>query len=174
LPVPTDLERLYQEHRQGLFTLALAITRNEHRAEDAVHEAFVRMFRREGRGMNDPAAYAYSAVRNAAIDQVRRDSRRKDKQGSIFDVGETSGIESKSSNGEAGPVDTALDNEKRAAVVKALDQLSEAQRDVIVMKIYGQLTFDQIGEALGEQLSTVASRYRRGLGRLKDELRKWQ
>lgn len=170
----TDLEALYKEHRQGLFTLALAITRSEDRAEDAVHEAFVRLFRREGRGMNDPAAYAYSAVRNAAIDQVRRDSRRRDKQGSIFDVGESSGIEPRQGNGLAGPAESALDAERQQAVQEALERLSDAQREVIVMKIYGQLTFEQIGEALGEGLSTVASRYRRGLARLGDHLQKWQ
>lgn len=170
----TDLEALYKEHRQGLYTLALAITRNEHRAEDAVHEAFVRMFRRSGGTMNDPAAYVFSSVRNAAIDQVRRDGRRKDRQGSIFDVGESDGVEPRDDRGPAGPAAAALDAERQAAVAEALERLSEPQREVIVMKIYGRLTFEQIGEALGERLSTVASRYRRGLGRLEEMLGKWQ
>jgi RNA polymerase sigma-70 factor (ECF subfamily) len=172
--VATDLEALYKEHRQALFTLALAITRNEYRAEDAVHEAFVRMFRRDGGTMNDPAAYVFSSVRNAAIDQVRRDGRRKDKQGSIFDVGESDGIEPRDDRGATGPAETVLDRERQRAVAEALERLSEPQREVIVMKVYGRLTFEQIGEALGERLSTVASRYRRGLGRLEDYLRKWQ
>ena len=37
------LEQLYREHRQSMFTCALAITRNAPWAEDAVHEAFIRL-----------------------------------------------------------------------------------------------------------------------------------
>ncbi len=76
------LRELYALHRQGLFTLALSITRRRERAEDAVHEAFVKLCAPlHGRGEQDeptpvrptdPVAYAYRMVRHAAIDQVRR------------------------------------------------------------------------------------------------------
>jgi DNA-directed RNA polymerase specialized sigma24 family protein len=41
------------------------------------------------------------------------------------------------------------------------------------MKVYGGLTFEQIGSVLGAPLSTVASRYRRGLAKLEDRLSRW-
>ena len=68
------LGSIYSGHRQGLFTLALSITRNRHQAEDAVHEAFVRLCRRP-HSADEPTAYVYRAVRNAAIDQTRKRAR---------------------------------------------------------------------------------------------------
>src|SRR4051795_7972904 len=72
-----DLEDIYARHRQGLFTLALSITRCAARAEDAVHDAFVRLCRRRsvsapvnGTGtasQPDPVAYVFASVRNAAV-----------------------------------------------------------------------------------------------------------
>src|SRR3954464_10297105 len=77
-----DLEDIYARHRQGLFTLALSITRCAARAEDAVHDAFVRLCRRRfvawwfsatGTARQpDPVAYVFASVRNAAVDLVRR------------------------------------------------------------------------------------------------------
>ena len=66
------LERIYREHRQGLFTLALAITRCPQSAEDAVHDAFVRLWRSRLRPGGDPVAYVFASVRNAALDVLRR------------------------------------------------------------------------------------------------------
>ena len=48
--------------------------------------------------------------------------------------------------------------------------LPDAQRETIVMKLYGNLTFDQIAQASDEPLSTVSSRYRRGLAALKESM----
>ena len=68
-----DLERVYRTHRQGLFTLALAITRDADAAEDAVQSAFERMVRSPGAPPADLAAYAFAAVRNAArVHSARR------------------------------------------------------------------------------------------------------
>ena len=68
-----ELERLYRECGQQLFTCALAITCSPSRAEDAVHDAFCRLLRGQaatGTEAADLKAYAFRAVRNAAIDDT--------------------------------------------------------------------------------------------------------
>ena len=60
------LERIYWDHRQGLYTLALAITRRPERAEDAVQDAFARLWTASRRPTGDPVPYVFAAVRNAA------------------------------------------------------------------------------------------------------------
>ena len=60
------LETVYEEHRQGLFTLALAITGSREDAEDAVHDTFARLCRLQANCPADPAPYVFAAVRNAA------------------------------------------------------------------------------------------------------------
>ncbi len=56
--------------------------------------------------------------------------------------------------------------ERQASIEAALQQLPGDQREVIVMKIWGTLTFSQIAEALNIPLNTAASRYRYAIAHL--------
>lgn len=158
------LESLYRQHRQGLFTLALAVTRRPDLAEDAIQEAFVRMFARPA-DQKDPVAYVFGAVRNAAVDQLRRQGRCTDVvQASLFNghVPGPAGVEE--------PPARLARAELDECVRQAVDGLSNAQREAVVLKIYGGLTFAQIAEVLGEPMPTVASRYRRALDTLHEQV----
>ena len=154
-----DLAQLYARHRQGLFTAALSITGCAARAEDAVQEAFARMCRSIRNDIDDPSAYVFAAVRRAAIDQRRKLAARDNvSRASIFGA-------------EAPSVDSnALDAERQNSVADAIGQLPDDMREVIVLRIYGELSFAQIAQVMDEPIQTVASRYRRGLGRLRERL----
>jgi RNA polymerase sigma-70 factor, ECF subfamily len=156
--VAETLEQVYGRHRQGLFTVALSITRCAARAEDAVHDAFVRMCRNSaGEGKGDLVAYAYAAVRNAAIDQRRR-MKAQPKMDSIF-------------NGDHDAAERgAIEAEREAVVAAAIQDLPEEQREAVVLRIYAQLTFAQIAQVVDAPLQTVATRYRRSLERLRERL----
>ncbi len=153
------IEHVYWDHRQGLYTLALAITRCPGRAEDAVQEVFARLWSRRERVAGDLVAYIFAAVRNAAIDQVRRGTRgRPLVPASIF-------------NGlPADPAEVALTEEEHRRVREAVESLPRPQREAIVMRTYAGLTFRQMAEVLDEPLQTVASRYRRALNRIAQRL----
>ena len=154
-----SLERIYRRHRQGLYTLSLSITRCPSRAEDAVQEAFARLWQSGARPSGDPVAYVFAAVRNAAVDQLRHRGPEEfgpDPPVSIFD------------GRAADPASAAADAERAEAARRAMEALPVDQREVVVMKIYGGLTFEQIAEALGRPVSTAASRYRRALQRLRE------
>jgi RNA polymerase sigma-70 factor (ECF subfamily) len=56
------------------------------------------------------------------------------------------------------------------AIEEALLRLSDEQREVVVMRIWGELTFPQIGEVLSVSSSTADTRYRSGLKKLRLEL----
>ena len=66
-----------------------------------------------------------------------------------------------------GPLEQA---ERRAAVAAALEALPDAQREVLVMRVWGGLTFPQVAEALGIPADTAASRFRYALGKLRELL----
>jgi RNA polymerase sigma-70 factor (ECF subfamily) len=57
------------------------------------------------------------------------------------------------------------------AVESALRRLPEEQREVIVLRVWGQLSFQEIADALEAPPNTVASRYRYGLAKLRDILK---
>lgn len=74
--------------------------------------------------------------------------------------------------GEAEPllIGPLEENERRAAIEGALRALPKEQAEVLVMRIWGELTFPQIAAALDAPINTVASRYRCALTRLREEL----
>ncbi len=71
----------------------------------------------------------------------------------------------------ATPVDGLLTRERDQILRLAIDQLHEDDREVIVMKVFGDLTFDEIGGVLKQPAKTVATRYRRALVKLEERLR---
>ena len=188
-----DLADIYKRHRQGLFTHALSITGSAGTAEDAVQEAFARLcrgpYRHESRPgdappgrreIADPVAYVFAAVRSAAFDQRRRArSRGMTAAGreSLFARDAVHGANGASaapatSAAAACPAAQAIEAEVAEGVAAAVDALPAESREVLVMRVYGGLSFAQIASVLGEPLPTVASRYRRALDRLRGRLEK--
>jgi RNA polymerase sigma-70 factor (ECF subfamily) len=159
------LGRIYQQHRQGLFVLALSITRSRPDAEDAVHEAFTRMCRNGRLGDQDATAYAFAAVRNAAIDRLRG---RKPAESVPLSLAACL-----ISPDRAGAERPAEERERDDAIARLVDGLPEDLRIVVVLRVFAGLTFRQIGEFTQSPLQTTVSRFAAALDRLRPDLRKW-
>lgn len=162
LPVRVELERIYREHRQGLFTLAMSITRQAQPAEDAVQEAFARLCRRDRLTEGDAAAYVFATVRNMALDWVRNPQRHRTGNDTVFAITQAPHAEAADQR--------VIADERDKLIREAVDGLPDEQREVLVMKLYAGLTFEQIAEALDEPLSTVSSRYQRTLEKLRTKI----
>jgi RNA polymerase sigma-70 factor (ECF subfamily) len=160
--VTGTIEEIYRQHRNGLFTLALSITARPESAEDAVHDAIVRLCRTGKRPSGDQVAYVFAAVRNAAMDQKRRLRSLAAGAVSIFEVAEPIAGEDSES---------AMDQVERTRTVDAaIANLSDEQREAVVMHLYSGLTLAQSAAVLDVPLQTLASRYRRGLEKLREQL----
>src|SRR5713226_8754336 len=138
----------------GLLLFARQWLRSPADAEDVVQEAFVRFWRRNHDIGN--RALLYATVRSIALDFVRRDSRRARREADAMAETEQS-IKPK----------FAMEDESQQALAEAIDRLPGEQREVLLMKIWNELTFSEIGSALGISQNTAASRYRYALGALK-------
>jgi RNA polymerase sigma-70 factor (ECF subfamily) len=126
-------------------------------AEDIVQDAFVKFWRRNHNVQN--RALLYATVRSTALDLIRRDSRRaRREQEAVADFEQT--IEPQ----------FRIEDESNRALAVAMERLPHEQREVLVMKIWNELTFAEIAEALGISQNTVASRYRYALSALKKDL----
>lgn len=158
-----ELEQLYCQHRQTLFSLALTVTGCAELAEDAVHEAFVRLCRQDARPKGSFAAYVFAAVRHAAIDCRRRQARQKALVESVFEESAARFADHTNPNASA---------EELSHLTRLIDALEETIREIIVMKTFGNLTFDEIGQVLKMPGATVATRYRRALLKLEEQLRR--
>ena len=145
-------------HGPALVLLARQWTPSRTDAEDVVQEAFVRFWRSRER-IEDPAAYLFACVKHCALDSLRGRQRQvRREQATARPEAEPlfmSGIEQ---------------DERRTAIEAALRELPENQAEVLVMKIWGELTFPQIAKALDLPANTVASRYRYALARLREQM----
>lgn len=144
-----NLDQAMDRHAAALVLFARQFTRSHADAEDIVQEAFVR-FWRSGRRANDPLAYLYACVRNYALDERRSQTRRSRRE------------QAAAANESCLPLflQDCERKELSIAVQGALDGLPREQAEVLVMKIWGQLTFAQIAEALAISPNAAASRYR--------------
>jgi RNA polymerase sigma-70 factor (ECF subfamily) len=126
-------------------------------AEDAAQDGFLKFWKTRSQA-RDEVAYLYACVRGAAMDIGRGDRRRENRQMAAAQP-------------EQSAFEPSLENaERQAAIEAALGQLPGDQREVVVMKIWGGLTFAQIAEALGIPPNTAASRYRYALAKLETAL----
>jgi RNA polymerase sigma-70 factor (ECF subfamily) len=126
-------------------------------AEDIVQDAFVKFWRRnhdiDNRGL------LYSAVRSLALDFIRRDARRARREATAFAEVEPA-IEPH----------FELEDDTQSTLAAAMESLPCDQREVLVLKIWNDLTFSEIASALGISQNTAASRYRYALTNLKKTL----
>jgi RNA polymerase sigma-70 factor (ECF subfamily) len=146
--------RVLAEHGPALLLFARQWSASAADAEDAVQNGFVKFWRNRKRA-RDELAYLYSCIRSAAMDLGKGERRRRAQltrhAGPAFEI----------------PADR---QEREAAIEAALMLLPADQREVIVMKIWGGLTFAQIGAAMGVSMNTAASRFRYAILRLHAEL----
>ncbi|HMP60078.1 MAG TPA: RNA polymerase sigma factor [Gemmatales bacterium] len=122
--------------------------------EDIVQEAFLKLIR-QGKMPPEPVAWLHRVVRNAAIDAARVEQRRLRRESAVVGRWFT---------------DAALEGLDVAAAVAALADLPVEQREGIVARLWGGLSFEQIAELAGVAASTAHRRFAAGLAALRERL----
>jgi RNA polymerase sigma-70 factor (ECF subfamily) len=146
-----------RRHGPALLLFARQWSASQADAEDALQAGFVRFWETRRRA-RDEVVYLYACVRTAAMD-IGRGQRRRDRRQRAVARSEQSAFEMAAERAE-----------RQARIESALSLLPGDQREVVVLKIWGDLTFAQIGEIQDVPLNTAASRYRLALQRLAADL----
>ena len=151
----------FDRHAPALVLYARQWTATHADAEDIAQEAFVRFWRSGRQRAESPLAYLYACVRHTALDYQRSAVRRRQR-------------ETQAANDRADcdrMFAPSLEDEQRQQNLNAaLAGIPPAQREVVVLKIWGELTFAQIAEVLEIPANTAASRYRYALENLRRQL----
>ncbi len=153
-----DFRLWLKQHGPALLLLARQYVRSLNEAEDIVQDSLVRFWRSRDKVL-DRQAFMYICVKRCALDWQRSEKRRvrrdettaRPAAGTLF-------------------VATPEQAERVAAIETALQSLPAEQAEVVVMKIWGGLTFQQIATALGVSPNTAASRYRYALAAMREAL----
>ncbi len=142
-----------------LLLFARTQTRNDADAEDVVQETLAELFRKSPVAP-PPLPVVYATVRRRAIDLGRSTNRRLAREEAATEGQSTTCW-----------FDDSLEQRERAQLLDAaLRRLPANQREVVTLKLWGDLTFAQIAETLDIPINTAASRYRYGLAFLRQHV----
>lgn len=157
------------ENGGRLLLFARKQTRSQADAEDILQEALVKLARKVEEnqffgGQEAWLPYLYTQIRREAIDLGRKDDRRRIREELV--VKDARNLDKAHDQWFA----DCEDDETRTLLEQELKALPKKFSEVIMMKIWGNRTFADIGETLDISLNTAASRYRYGLEALRRQL----
>lgn len=153
-----NLEELYDRYGEKLYQYLVLKLCSHEDAEDVLQETFYRFARYSVRWklVKNPLAFVFRVARNEANRFLKRQLRQRNKtemnpnrQNAIVSV-------------IKGP-----DEKSKSLIADALTRLPDTQREVIVLKTFHGLTFEEIARVCGLSANTAASRYRYGLSKLR-------
>jgi RNA polymerase sigma-70 factor (ECF subfamily) len=156
---PRALGGLFDLTAARLLRLTVAILRDSHQAEDAVQAVFVKVAAQPQKLVEADAPWPYLLMmtRNESLKLIR--SRRP---ATTLHEGLPLPIEC--------PVDHLERREEYQQIWAAIRRLPQSQSEVVVLRIWEELTFEQIAGVVGSSVPTVASRYRYALNKLQRAL----
>ncbi len=149
-----DWKTCFAQLSPALLLFARRWTNSRADAEDVVQDAFVRFWRKEHSLENRGLLYA--TVRSTALDRLRSEHRRVRREA----------VASDERPDHCEPV-FAPEDEGQQLLAAAVERLPNEQREVVILKIWNELTFAEIAGVLEISQNTAASRYRYALGTLK-------
>lgn len=153
-------EALILPHLDDAYTLARYLLRNEHDAQDVVQDAALRAFRYFDRYRDgDPRAWFLAIVRNCCFTWRRR--HRSDRLTISFDDEVAPALEGSTSTDAL-----AIARSDRAALERAVGNLSIEFREVVVLREVQGMSYSEIAAVVGVPIGTVMSRLSRARMRL--------
>lgn len=151
--------RLYGLTRGAVYALALSLLRDAHEAQDVAQDVFVRVWESAPsyRPQGSPMAWLLTVTRNLALSRLRQSGRQ-------VGLGEE--------EWNAIPAaDPAVTPEDRQVLQAALDGLDSGERRIVLLHAISGLKHREIAQLLELPLSTVLSKYHRGLKKLRVQMK---
>jgi RNA polymerase sigma-70 factor (ECF subfamily) len=150
---------LFDEHHTPLFRFAYRLTGSVADAEDIVQECFLALLRPGcpyDPGRTSLRTYLFGVVRNQSLKRRRRN-----------DLVGDDGLNAKPSRS---PESEVLHAELESAVVRAVTQLPETQREVLILAHYEQMPLAEIARVMDLDVAAVKSRLQRARATLRETL----
>ena len=146
-------------HKDAVYGYAVSLVGVGSETDDLVQETFLGLLRRSPALKGQQVrTYLLRCVRNRFIDRCRRVRREN---------GEVESL-----TGSEDPEALTFTTERAREVRSALDALPETEGEVVRLRVYGRLGYEEIGAMLEIPSGTARTRYRRALDRLRSRLKK--
>lgn len=154
---------LVRRHYQGVVRVVYSMCGDAGLAEDATQEAFIRAW------VNLPSfqpsaplkSWIYRIAINAALDVLRKKPEESLEENQVTMIADQS----------QSPESALVEKERIAMVQQAMKELPEASRSVLVLREYGELSYQEIAKVLDVPIGTVMSRLNYARNRLRELLK---
>lgn len=165
-------EELVIRYEIKIYSACFYFLKNKEDAEDAAQDVIIKLYRKLHTFRKEAA---FSTWLNYVTANTCRDILRKKKRNTVIHLDadiqtEKGQIKRELPSGEPGPQDLIEGKELSTLVIGALFLLSEDHRNVLLMREYQSLTYEEIAEILEISLGTVKSRLYRARKELKEHL----
>ena len=158
----TALKDIYDAYARYIYYLVLPLTGSREDAQDITSDVFIRIWKAAGsfKGKEGHRGWIAAIARNHAIDYLRKRSREV--AGGLEEIGELSDAQLR--EGEPDEYSRLVSD---LTVSQVLDRLSPSEREIVHLKIIGEMTFQEIASVLQIPMGTVTWRYRRAMEKLR-------
>lgn len=156
------LTELYHAHRLGLVRMAVLLVDHQDIAEDVVQEAFTALYSKHGEHLDD-LDNALGYLRTSVVNGARSVLRRRKTAREYVPPHEADAPSAE---------DHAVLNDEHRRVLLALNELTQRQREVLVLRYWSDMTEAQIADTLGLSRGAVKSTASRALDALEKHLEK--
>jgi RNA polymerase sigma-70 factor (ECF subfamily) len=165
------LAELMQRHQDRVYRLALRLLRQTQEAEDAAQEVFLKAYQNAGRftPTSTVAAWLNRITANHCLNRLRSRKLRKEVSWEDLDspLGQTWEVPDTNTGN---PLDLLTGKECAVQIQQALAGLPENQRQALVLKRFGDFSYQEIGEMLGLSASAVDGLIKRARQHLRQAL----
>ena len=152
-------EKLYETHYMRVFSYAMTLSGNKTQAEEITQETFFRAFAKhsEFRKESDEVTWLCAIAKNYYFDEKRRQNRTEPMPEEIPDTGK--GIEQ-----------AAVDRDSSFRIHLALHSLEEPYREIFELRVFGELSFREIGEIFSKTENWARVTYHRARLKLQERM----
>ena len=153
-----NMEKIYEEYFETVNKYLFCLTRNYDIAEELPQETFYRAVKKIGtyRGNCKISVWLCQIAKNLWYDQCRKNKKIVNKDFDLLEI-ETQNIE-----------DEVISNQEKIILYKRMQKLDEKTREVIYLRITGELSFKEIGDILNKSENWARVTFYRGKQKLKE------
>ena len=164
------MEALFRRYRRPVFAWLLRVTPDRAEAEDLYQEVWLKVIRGiDGYTSGGFKAWLWRIVRNAAADRVRKKMAVPLLDEPMSDEADAEARVEQVADGNAiSAIERMEAEERRSFLRRSVEGLSARLKDVVLLRIHGELEFHEIAETLGLPLGTVLGRMNLAVKKLRE------
>jgi len=157
-----DFEKIYKSYYMEVYSYVMTIVRNSHLAEEITQEVFFKVLKSKSiyRGEANEFTWLCAIAKNACMDEMRKQSKFGDKPEEMVS--------------DANIEKMLEDKHMTLQIHQVLHKMEEPYKEVFQLRIFGELSFKEIGAIFGKTESWARVTYHRARLRIQERMNDYE